>query len=378
MTIQFPSMKTAASAVLSVALMASATAGVSAKELRLASGVPPMHPSHNPLYTEFKDLLSEYSDGRLGGRLFGTEITTLGNMRASIRSGMVEVGLFLPIYFPADLPNVNLIGDLSLLGGDPRVTSAAVTEYMMTCQACQADFANLGIVYSGSHANPYGLLTTTPVREPEDIEGLRLRVAVPQHARWVESMGGKAVNMTTSEAFEALSQGVIEGTVTNISDIISFNLGEVISNITLVNLGTFHSMSTHSVAKKVWAGLSPEDRRALLKASLVANLRTTDRWLEIIEESKAYALDKGIALHEPSEALNERLRAFKESDLSDVAERAGERFGISDARAEIDRFRALITKWESLIANSDGSEQALAALYESEILNEIDLAAYGQ
>ncbi|QIM47898.1 hypothetical protein G9Q38_01230 [Pusillimonas sp. DMV24BSW_D] len=61
----------------------------------MASGVPPLHPAHNPLYTEFQKLLPEYSDGKLSGQLLGTEVTTVANMRASILSGLVEVGLFL-------------------------------------------------------------------------------------------------------------------------------------------------------------------------------------------------------------------------------------------------------------------------------------------
>lgn len=116
MTINIPTMKMAAKAMLGAVLLTSVVAGVSAKELRMASGLPPLHPAHDPLYTDFQKLLPELSGGNLSGRLLGTEITTLGNMRASILSGMVEVGLFLPAYFPADLPNFNLVGDLSMLG----------------------------------------------------------------------------------------------------------------------------------------------------------------------------------------------------------------------------------------------------------------------
>lgn len=378
MTITLPSIKTAANILCGVVLAATLVSGVSARELRLASGLPPLHPAHDPLYTDFQELLPEYSNGNLSGRLFGTEITTLGNMRAAILSGMVEVGLFLPSYFPADLPNFNLVGDLSMMGHrNPQVTAAAMTEYVVTCDDCQSEFKKLGVVYTNSHANPYSLLTTAPVTKPEDLEGLRLRTATPQHARWVKAMGGKAVTMTTGEAFEALSQRVIDGTVTSISDVISFNLGEVISHITLLDMGTFHSLANHSVKNNVWQGLSVDDREALMKASIVANVRTTARWVEMVEEGKSVARENGLKIIEPSETLIASTDEFKTQDLVTAAASSEERFDIVGAEEKIARFDALLNKWERLIAESEGSEEAIVALYESEILSKVDPTTYG-
>ncbi|MDK2779598.1 MAG: C4-dicarboxylate TRAP transporter substrate-binding protein [Pseudomonadota bacterium] len=378
MTIKQLNVKAAARAVFSVALLATSVAGVSAKELRMASGLPPLHPAHDPLYTDFQELLPEYSDGKLSGRLFGTEITTLGNMRASILSGLVEVGLFLPSYFPADLPNFNLVGDLSMLGHqNPQVTAAAMSEYIITCADCQNEFKKLGVVYTNSHANPYSLLTSKPVTTPADLAGLRLRTATPQHARWVEAMGGKAVTMATGEAFEALSQGVIDGTVTSVSDVISFNLAEVITHITLLDLGTFHSLSNHSVRTSTWKGLSVEDRKALMKASVVANIRTTDRWVKMREEGKQIARDKGLTILEPEQSLMDATVNFRDQDLVGAAASSEQRFGITGAEEKVARFKALIEKWDGLISATDGSEEALSGLYESEILSKTDLTSYG-
>jgi len=378
MTIKNLSAETAARAFFSVALFFSCVAGISAKELRLASGLPPLHPAHDPLYTDFQQLLPEYSQGKLTGRLFGTEITTLGNMRASILSGMVQTGLFLPSYFPADLPNFNLVGDLSMLGNkNPQVTAAAMSEYVVTCADCQNEFKKLGVVYTNSHANPYSLLTTKPVIKPADFASLRLRTATPQHARWVDAMGGKAVTMPTGEAFEALSQGVIDGTVTSVSDVISFNLGDVIKYVTLLDMGTFHSLSNHSVRTDVWRSLSVDDRKALMMASVVANIRTTARWVSMVEEGKQVAQQKGLQIIAPEQSLIDATVKFKEDDLSAAAASSEQRFGITAAEKKIARFKSLVQKWDDLISETDGSETALTGLYESEILAKTDLAHYG-
>lgn len=378
MTTKLFSLQISLRTITAIALAVLLTSGVSAKELRLASGVPPLHPAHDPLYTEFQTLLPELSSGNLSGQLLGTEVTTLGNMRASIMSGLVEVGLFLPTYFPADLPNFNLIGDLSLLGENPQVTAAAITEYIATCKSCQAEFNKLGMVYTTTHANPYNLLTKKPVRGSKDLEGLRIRVATPQHARWAGAMSAKPVNLTTGEAFEALSQGVVDGTIASISDLIAFNLSEVISNITLLDMGTFHSISNHTIKQTVWQAMSSADREAVLKASFLASIRTTKHWLDMVAKGKQVAKDKGIQILEPSEELVEKTNAFKEKDLVSAAAAVEERYGVEGAEDKIARFQALTEKWEQLIADTDGSEEALAELYHSEILSQIDLSSYGQ
>lgn len=253
-----------------------------------------------------------------------------------------------------------------------------MSEYIATCGDCQEEFNKLGVVYTTSHANPYSLLTTKSVTKPEDLNGLRLRTATPQHARWVEAMGGKAVTMATDEAFEALSQGVIDGTVTSISDVISFNLGEVITHITLLDMGTFHSLANHSVRNNVWKGLSLEDREALMKASVVASVRTTARWLEMVAEGKGVAEENGLEIVAPEQSLVDATQKFKSEDLVGAAASSEERFGITSAEDKIVRFKALVEKWEALIVETDGSEDAIIALYESEILSKIDLATYGQ
>lgn len=360
--------------VLTLAVLA---APATAKELRIASGLPPMHPAHNPLYTDFRDLLAEKTSGGLSGRLLGTEVATLANMRTAIHSGLVEIGIYLPAYFPADLPDYNLLGDLSMLAGSPHATSGALTEYFVTCEDCQAELKRLRMVYTTSHSNPYSLLTRKPVTSPEDLRGMRIRVATPQHARWVEAMGGTPVNMPTGETFEAMSQGIIEGTVTSITDLISFNLAEVISYITLLDLGTFHSMVPHAVSNRVWAALSEDQREAVYSASIIANSRTTQRLLDMVVEGKEAGRQHGVEILEPAAELVAVTEAFLESDIQVAAERAISRHGVQNAEEKIARFRELVTKWEGLVDGLEGQPDAVAEVLERELMQIVDLKTYG-
>lgn len=350
-----------------------------ARDLRLAPGVPPAHPAHTPLYTEFVDLLQSESEGRLGGQVLGAEVASIGNMRNAIRSGLVEAGLFLPAYFPADLPDINLVGDMALLGTNSYAMGAAMTEYIATCEACQEELKRLGIVYTSSHStDTYQILTTSPVHTADDLRGLRLRVGGPQYSRWAEAMDATPASIPVGDTFESLSQGVIDGTVASIADIISFRLEDVISHVTMHDLGTFHSTISHAVGQNVWQSLSPEDREVLVRASTKASALAIQRWAyEMIEESKELAGEHGIEIIEPSEELLAASQAFAEQDIERAARQAEERYGVSDAAAKLDRFIELVDKWNAIVEEVGEDPEAVTDAINREVWDNVDFSTYG-
>lgn len=350
-----------------------------ARDLRLAPGVPPAHPAHTPLYTEFVPILEEESDGRLGGQILGTEIASLGNMRTALRSGLVEAGLLLPAYFPADLPNFNLVGDMALLGTNSYAMNGAVTEYIATCDDCQDELKQLGIVYTSTHTTDvYHLMTNKPVTTVEDLRGMRMRVGGPQYARWLEAMGGTPASTPVGETFEALSQGVIEGSVGSSADIISFRLEDAIDYLTYVGLGTFHSTVSHATGQPVWNSLSAEDREAVARASTRASALATQRWAyEMPAEADQVARDSDIEILEADESLHEATRRFAEKDLAYAAEQAESRYGVSDATAKLERFQELVDKWNGIVEEVGEDPEAVAEAINREVWDEVDFTNYG-
>ncbi|WP_416139334.1 C4-dicarboxylate TRAP transporter substrate-binding protein [Halomonas sp. HK25] len=350
-----------------------------ARDLRLAPGVPPVHPAHTPLYTEFVTALAEESDGRLGGQIMGTEIASLGNMRTAIRSGLVEAGLLLPAYFPADLPNFNLIGDMALLGTNSFAMNGAVTEYIATCEACQQEFSRLGMVYTSTHTTDvYHLLTNRPVTTVADLRGMRMRVGGPQYSRWLEAMGGTPASTPVGETFESLSQGVIDGSIASSADIISFRLEDAIDYLTYIGLGTFHSTTSHAVGQAVWNSLSAEDREAVARASTRASALATQRWAyEMPAEADQVARNSGIEILEADESLHEATRRFAEEDLIYAAEQAESRYGVSDAAAKLERFQELVEKWNGIVEEVGEDPEAIAEAINREVWDQVDFSSYG-
>ncbi|WP_225884824.1 TRAP transporter substrate-binding protein DctP [Halomonas elongata] len=366
--------------VIAVSLGSLAFAGqAQARDLRMAPGVPPAHPAYDPMFTEFAERLAEKTDGELMGNLLGTEVANIGNMRNALRSGMVEVGLFLPAYFPADLPEFNLVGDLALLGTNPHAMGAAMTEYIVTCGECQQELKKLGIVYTSSHASDlYRILSTEPASSLDDLQGLRMRVGGPQYSRWAEAMGISPASIPVGEQYEALSQGVIEGTIASVADIISFRLDDVLNHITDIQLGTFHSTISHAVGQQAWDSFSPEQRKAVVEASVEASAAITQRWgYEMADEAREIAQESDIEILEPDPELLDATEAFLEEDLTYAAEQAENRYGVEDAASKIERFQGLVEKWTGIVEDVGEEPEAVAEAMEREIWSQVDFSSYG-
>ncbi|SEG75013.1 C4-dicarboxylate TRAP transporter substrate-binding protein [Marinobacterium lutimaris] len=366
--------KTTQGLMLALALTTGFTQAAQARDLRLAPGVVQFHPGYNPLYTEFQAQLPKQSDGKLNSRMLGVEAVSISEMRTGLSSGLVDVGPFLPAYFPADLPEMNLVGDLAFLGDDPQAMGAAMTEYIVTCGDCQAELRKLGISYTSSYSsNIYHVLSTKPIKDMADMKGMRLRVGGPQFSRWVEAMGATPVSTPVTETFEALSQGVIDGTVTSSADIVSFRLDDTVGYISAINLGTYHSVITHAVNAKTWKSLSAEERKAIAVSATMSGVLATDRWAEISAEAE----QKDVEIIEPSEDLVAATSAFVESDLGVAAAQAGERYGIEKAAEKIARFRQLVDKWHAISEEAAGDSSKMAEAVKREVWDKVDFSTYG-
>ncbi|MCB1389786.1 MAG: TRAP transporter substrate-binding protein DctP [Rhodobacteraceae bacterium] len=347
--------------------------------LRIAPAAPPAHPANGVLYTNFARYLPEESGGRLGTTMLGPEVVNLGQMKDALQSQVAEVGNLLPLYFPADLPNMALAGELSLIPTNSQAAAAAMTQYLVTCAPCLQEMHDFGFVYLGSGASDvYEILSTRPVRTAEDLAGMRLRSGGAPWARFAEHFGAVPAQMSVFDQFEAVSQGVIDGTMASIADLISFRMIEVITNVTLLPLGLYQSTSNFTTSMATWESLSVEDRAAMARAANRANADFTDRWgREMPMEAEAAARAAGIEIIDADQSLIDALNQFKTDDIPTIVQLAHDNFGIDDAQARIDRFLELYHYWEGVAVELNNDPVAMAQRVQDEVWSQVDFATYG-
>lgn len=365
--------------VTALALGVAFAGTAAAKDLRVAPGAPPAHPASSHLYAGLAKYLPEESGGTMNAVVLGPEVVTLGQMKDALLTGLVDVGNLLPLYFPAELPNFALAGELSLSGTDPHAMGAALTEYTVNCESCQSEMSKFGVVYLGSgSSDPYVLLTTKPVASADDVKGLRLRSGGSPFSRWAENFGAVPVAIGVGDTFEAMSQGTIDGSMASIGDLLSFRLVELTKQVTAVPLGTYFSTSNFATAKNTWASLSADERTALLKAANRANADFTNRWgYEFPKIAEKAAQDAGITFAEADPAFAKAAEDFAVADRDTAAKISAERFGMTDAADRVAEFIKLVDKWQKISEEVDHDPAAMADRVWDEVWSKVDVSTYG-
>jgi TRAP-type transport system periplasmic protein len=350
-----------------------------ARELRTAPGAPPAHPAGHTLYPNLQKYLAEESGGALTTAILGVEIATVGNMKDALQGQLVEIGNLLPLFVAADLPYTAFASELALSGTNPQAMAAAMTEYVVTCVECQAEFKTFGAVYLGSGASDvYELLTTKPVKTAEDMKGLKLRSGGAPWTRFAEHFGAAPAQIPVNETFEAMSQGVVEGTIASIADLVSFRLVEVAKYVTYIPLGTYHATSNFTVISPTWESLSVEERTQLAKAANRASADFTDRWsAQMPTGAEEAAKAAGIEFIEPDPAFVEAVKAYAVEDQAAAVTIATEKLGIGDAADRVKRFNDLVAKWTAISEANGADPVKMAEQVQAEVWSKVDFATYG-
>jgi len=368
-------------AVLAAAIGALVATGPThaATEIRTSVGVPQKHPAGNPGYTGYAAAVEKASQSRLKFQLYwGGQLLGLRNTVDGLKNGVADLALIATAYFPAEFPNGKLVSDIALLGRDSITMAAAVTEFHhLHCADCINEYESQNIIYSGAYSTDvYQLLGTTKITAIGDLKGKKVRSGGANWTRWLNSVGAVPVNLSGDDVYQALSNGVIDASIASMAHLKAFSLSDVVTDVTLLPLGTFHAVNLMAYRRDFWRGLAAADREVLLRHMPRALVETTLTYVAQAEAVVLPAKQKGIQLHEPDAQLLKAVSDFARADIAVISAEATKQ-GVRDADAKVERLIALLEKWETTSKRIGRDENALTAALKGEIFDKIDATRFG-
>ncbi|EON76393.1 TRAP-type C4-dicarboxylate transport system, periplasmic component [Lunatimonas lonarensis] len=139
---------------------------------------------------------------------------------------------------------------------------------------------------------------TSPVENPEDIKGLKIRVMEsPTAVRLIQSFGGSPTPVSFGELYTALQQGIVDGAENNPPSLLTSRHYEVCK---------FYSLNEHTavpdmmiVSTKVWERLSDEEKQWLQEAADESATYQYKLWAESVEESMRILQEAGVQVSYP-------------------------------------------------------------------------------
>lgn len=237
--------------------------------LRLGHIATTDHPTHLATL-KFAELVNTRSQGgmkvqvypnsQLGDERDVQEGMQLGTVEMAI-TGTAIVGKFQPEYNIIPLPY--LFKDQAHVH---RVMTGPIGKAMAAKLLEQKGIRVLDQKWDRA---PRHLLTKKPVRTPDDLQGMKLRVPEqPVHIEAWRALGANPTGINFSEVFMALQQGIIDGLENPVDFLYTGGYYESAKNLTL----TGHSLQVQAlqVSEKFFQKLSPEYQKILTAAVIDA------------------------------------------------------------------------------------------------------------
>ena len=222
------------------------------------------------MYAEALKWMVKEVDARSGGDLkinvsFGGVLASVGEVPTAVETGVIDMGNVVTPYFPDQFVVNNAI---PFFWPQPK-SQGELGELMLRWSEKYPAFSeelakyNLQMV-SVRPLPPYGFICTSPIRTLGDFKGKRIRsygVALPA---MIEAVGAVPVGMPDVEAYEAMSNNVLDCSAADIALVAAFKLDEVAHYFIDVPMGASwgHILV---INKDVYASLS-DSQKAVLDA----------------------------------------------------------------------------------------------------------------
>lgn len=281
------------------------------KEIKLAHGLSEDHSVHKGM-VDFANRVREKSGGKLTVRIYANgqlgsesqclELLQIGSLGITKVSAAVMES-FAPQYKVLSIPYLfrsevhqNKVQDGPI--GQEILNSGQ--EYWLK-----------GLCFYDAGSRSF-YTVEKPIRTPEDVAGLKIRVMKSITAnKMISAMGGSPVPIAWGELYTALQQGVVDGAENNPP---SFHLSRHYETCKYYTLDKHTSVPDVLVMSTIiWDRLSPEEQQWISEAARESVPVQRRYWDESERESLQAVREAGIEIIEPDVSLfRESTRAIRE------------------------------------------------------------------
>lgn len=270
-----------------------------AKILKLAHGLDQSHPVHKAMEfmaekvkenSDGKLQIQIYPSGQLGSEQQCVELLQIGSLAITKVSAAIMES-FTDNYKVLGLPYIFRSKEHSfkVLDGEIGQELLASTERYWIKGLCFYD--------AGSRS----FYAQKPIKEPKDLDGLKIRVMKSQTAmQMVSAMGGSPTPVSWGELYTALQSGVVDGAENNAPSFYTSRHYEVCK---------YYSLDQHTmvpdvliISTKIWDKLTEEERKWLMDAVEASVPVERKYWAESVEESLKKVKEAGVTIYHPDKA----------------------------------------------------------------------------
>lgn len=244
-------------------------------------------PSYDDLYQGFEVFMQEAESASDGAVTFdwydsGT-LLEADQLVPGLTQGVADLIFTTSSYISSTYPILGVY-ELPFITSDYEEQREALAFDSELRQFLNEQLKEQNLVSVGTMPTTYQWIWTADkqIDSPDDLKGMRIRVAGPLEGRTVEALGGSPVTMSSAEVYEALERGTIDGLISYMGTIPGRSLQEVVKYGTAAPFGAY---SVDAYARADWfEGLPEANREALLEAGRVYTEEGTQHMVDVHED----------------------------------------------------------------------------------------------
>lgn len=270
------SCKSVALALLAFAIASSACAA----DLTLRFGTPFVTNSNlHKAMEEFAKVVDKESGGKIRVQVYAdSQIGDIQQLIAGMQLGTVDMA-YLGVGNAGQLKGcgpLNVAYLPYLFKNKEKATlvlnGPVMQEFYDTCAAT----AGVRVFAVAGARSPRAIVTTKgPIKKPEDLKGMRLRIPpIPIFRETFESLGVKVVPLGLNEVYMALSRGQVDGQDNGFDLTLTFRFHEVSKYWTATD--HVYDVAAWYISERRWKSMSKEQQDLFKKAAQVGGKVATD------------------------------------------------------------------------------------------------------
>lgn len=340
LTVLSTALGTTGSALLAGVFAASLSGSAMADtELVMSSWLPPRHPVVLNAMKPWAKEIEEVTEGRVSVRVLGKPLGSPPAHFDMAVDGVADITYGLHSFSQDDRFTKAEVGQFSFLGDDAIETSKAF--YTVYTEDLDAEKDHEGTKLLGLFVHGPGLFHNNQrkIETPEDFSGLKIRVPGGYVASLMEDLGATPLFMSSTEVYEKLSRGVIDGATFTYEALTAFNLTDDVKFSMTVPGGIYNTSWFLVMNQGKWESISAEDQAAIQAISGLAFAeRVGQAWIDADTAATAEIKDAGIDLSAASAPVLEALEASADTLETNWAADLPEAY---DGMAAIERLRSI-------------------------------------
>ncbi len=220
-------------------------------------------------------------------------------------------------------------------------------EFQLTNQAAIDEFAAQNLKVIDVPSSPaYSMLCTRPIESPSDAAGVRARTSGPVWSATLAALGMVTVDVSFTEAYEALQRGVIDCMVNLPSAFTLLGLDEVAKEF--VPLPFAQSYTVFAMNLDTWESLPGEVQEIMHEE---AGTAAVAMWDKILDEEAGFGelLQSGEIRVNDASALVPTVDAQRGEALTDMVASAPE--AVDDPQAVVDDYLERQEYWTQVLVD---------------------------